>query len=252
MNAEECRGEMTKSRIVSSKPETSVDSNKEEKAQEKDSNSSNEEKTEHRKNGECTTLNEAKEAKKTEDNTESGSDGEKKNTKDDEQMVIGLIKVIKKILNRKQAVLATISLLLGIFSIFISTFRNLDALGYSALHIKAYTIMRLLIIYGSLLLTLTATFFVTYSITSTSIRNGFRWGRLILASLCGIVVYIAVIIATFIVGIIGFYRVVELYSKVDYVDAATENFMDMLLYRSALAVFTIHIALSMSKCCCCR
>ncbi|VDK21358.1 unnamed protein product [Anisakis simplex] len=105
---------------------------------------------------------------------------------------------------------------------------------------------------GILQLTLGLIFFITCSVTSTAVRHHKELGLKILCSLIGTFLYLCLVLITVIVGIIGFYRVMQMYSRVDYVDRSVAMYVDQNLYRAALTVFTFHIWFSVSKCCCCR
>uniref|UniRef100_A0A915CC13 Uncharacterized protein n=1 Tax=Parascaris univalens TaxID=6257 RepID=A0A915CC13_PARUN len=104
----------------------------------------------------------------------------------------------------------------------------------------------------SLQLAAGVTFVFICSITSMAIRRGKKWGAQIITAIFGTLFYLCLIIIAAIVGIIGFYKVMQMYSRVDYSDVSLSTYVDQTLYRSALFVFTFHIWFLISKCCCCR
>uniref|UniRef100_A0A0M3I0Z2 Uncharacterized protein n=1 Tax=Ascaris lumbricoides TaxID=6252 RepID=A0A0M3I0Z2_ASCLU len=154
--------------------------------------------------------------------------------------------------NRRQVIMSIISTIFGLYCIYLGEYRDLDDLGYTDIHVNAFTLMSIMLIYGSLQLAVGVTFFFTCSITSMAIRHGKKWGAQIITGIFGTLFYLCLILIAVIVGIIGFYKVMQMYSRVDYSDVSLGTYVDQTLYRSALFVFTFHIWFLISKCCCCR
>ncbi|VDM97520.1 unnamed protein product [Thelazia callipaeda] len=182
--------------------------------------------------------------------------------------------------DKKQFFLTIIGCICAVFGMYSGYIRGDTAsvYGYESRHKNAFTLMSTLILYGLVQIVLSLIFFFTYAAT-TSVGEC-RWGWRIVGILAGCITYF---MATFVVAAIGFtgkhlqfkhkqlnfgreykiiqhfsisiststsgfYQTIKLYTTVDYEDQQSVYYVDKMLYRSALFIFTFHLCFVFLKC----
>uniref|UniRef100_A0A914BZ01 Uncharacterized protein n=1 Tax=Acrobeloides nanus TaxID=290746 RepID=A0A914BZ01_9BILA len=176
---------------------------------------------------------------------------EEKNKRDEvrkEEIIEDIVDLLEKTMNPRRLLLALVEGLLAIYS-FISGFVFLKPVKENQGEI--FRLFIVLIIFGIFDFLAFVTFILSCCQTQMALRR-LRRGVQIICGLCTFFFFILVVLVTFIVGIIGFYKAVYLYSSVKYTDDTNMYYISPFAYRSTLAVFTLHLVITVSKYCCCR
>uniref|UniRef100_A0A1I7YI79 MARVEL domain-containing protein n=1 Tax=Steinernema glaseri TaxID=37863 RepID=A0A1I7YI79_9BILA len=166
-----------------------------------------------------------------------------------EEIVEDLVKLLNRMMNPRQAYTAMFGAICGFYatiagSIFLHHTRD------NQLQIKELFII--LIVYGTIEIILALTFILSLCQTKMAMTKGLNKGFQIICGLTTVFLYLMIVVLAAIVGVVGFYKSVYLYSRVDYTTPDSVYFMTKASYRSAVIIFTIHIFSVVLKCCYCR
>ncbi|TKR66703.1 hypothetical protein L596_022953 [Steinernema carpocapsae] len=113
-------------------------------------------------------------------------------------------------------------------------------------------LLAILVAYGIIEIILAFTFVLSLCQTKMALTKGFNKGFQIICGLSTVFLYLMIVVLAAIVGVVGFYKSVYLYGRVDYVNEDSMYFISKFGYRSTVAVFTVHIFAIVLKCCYCR
>uniref|UniRef100_A0A0R3RGR5 DUF1084 domain-containing protein n=1 Tax=Elaeophora elaphi TaxID=1147741 RepID=A0A0R3RGR5_9BILA len=134
----------------------------------------------------------------------------------------------------------------GMYAVYVALSHNSSVYGYESRHQSAHAMKKVLLIYGLVQLLLSTIFFCIY-VTTTKIGEG-KWCCQI-ARFIGCIIYVLVAFSVLFIGLIGLYWVVKLYGHVEYEDRQSADYVDNVLYKSSIFIFSFHICFVLLKCC---
>ncbi|VIO92173.1 Uncharacterized protein BM_BM13086 [Brugia malayi] len=161
-------------------------------------------------------------------------------------IAIYLVVFFNQMINKKQLAIAIISYACGVYALYVAFSRNSSVYGYESRHQSAYTIKTVLLLYGLVQVLLNLIFFFTYA-TTTKIGER-KWCCQIIRFI-GCIIYLLVSLFVLLIGLVGFYWVVNLYGRVEYEDRQSADYVDTVLYKSSLFTFCFHLCFVLLKCC---
>ncbi|KAK0419145.1 hypothetical protein QR680_013979 [Steinernema hermaphroditum] len=166
-----------------------------------------------------------------------------------EEIVEDLVKLLNRMMNPRQAYTAMFGACCGFYATIAGAI-FLHQIREDQIQIKELFII--LIVYGIIEIVLALTFILSLCQTKMAITKGLNKGFQIICGLTTVFLYLMIVVLAAIVGIVGFYKSVYLYSRVDYVHPESNYFISKASYRSTVILFTIHIFSVVLKCCYCR